>query len=169
MTTAGQMDQSRGGVLYLGNMNNIKQSVRSGLVRSVERGAGNTALWSWAGVSGVKHRSGGHSTPMSSLVTSLQDVSSVFHVVVSTLDTDHDTDLALSSHSLNTDQDHAQSPVTASQLRHYIAQVRDAPVSTPPLSRSLIQKYFLASRRVRANFPQSSLVTLLRLAENHAR
>ena len=37
------------------------------------------------------------------------------------------------------------------------------------ISRSLIQKYFMASRRMRINFPQSSLVTVLTLAENHAR
>ena len=52
--------------------------------------------------------------------------------------------------------------VTAVQLAEFISQVREQSVTIPANTRSLLKKYFLASRRLRENFPQSALETLLR-------
>ena len=52
--------------------------------------------------------------------------------------------------------------VTAAQLAEFISQVREQSVTIPANTRSLLKKYFLASRRLRENFPQSALETLLR-------
>ena len=52
--------------------------------------------------------------------------------------------------------------VTAAQLAEFLSQVREQSVTIPANTRSLLKKYFLASRRLRENFPQSALETLLR-------
>merc|ERR1712126_408929 len=106
LVTAGQLHLVQDGVLYLGNMSSIKQSVKETLVRTVETGEVRggerltSALWSWASTSCVRRKSG-TSSSLSTLISSLQDVSSIFHIIVSSVHNDKETDLVMSEFVLN--------------------------------------------------------------------
>jgi len=124
-----------------------------------------TAVWSWASTSCVRSR--GQDSRISTLVSSVQDMSSIFHLIISTQDQEQDSD-TFSSFVLGFD--HPQpTAFTADHLANFINQVKKHPVTTKAESRALLQKYFLASRRIGQDIPQSGMVILIRLSEVHAR
>ena len=126
MRCAGQLDLCRAGVLAMGNLNNIKSSARAELVRELESRGRDVSVWGWASTSGISLKRGQGGQAVSALVSSLQDVASVFQLVVNTSHHDSDTDLALASHCLNMDGGPGHvSPITPAQLGHYIHQVKD--------------------------------------------
>ena len=97
----------------------------------------------------------------------IQDISSIFHLIISNQDQEQDSD-TFSSFVLGFD--HPQpTAFTADHLANFINQVKKHPVTTKAESRALLQKYFLASRRIGQDIPQSGMVILIRLSEVHAR
>ena len=115
-----------------------------------------TAVWAWASSCSLP--------PKSSLVTSVQDIAPVFHLIVPTSSSDPDTDQHVSAMMLgqNIHSSDQTVPVTQGQIRDYIEYVKTINVTIPEQVRNVLRLYFLASRRMRSNFPLLALETLLR-------
>ena len=114
------------------------------------------AVWAWASSSSLR--------PKASLVTSVQDIAPMFHLIVPTSSRDADQHQHVSAMMLgqNLHSTEQSVPVTQSEIRDYIELVKTINVNIPENVKTLLKSYFLASRRIRDNFSQLALETLLR-------
>ena len=111
------------------------------------------AVWAWASSSSLR--------PKASLVTSVQDIAPMFHLIVPTSSRDADQHQHVSAMMLGHSTEQSV-PVTQSEIRDYIELVKTINVNIPENVKTLLKSYFLASRRIRDNFSQLALETLLR-------
>ena len=114
------------------------------------------AVWAWASSCSLRHKA--------SLVTRVQDIAPMFHLIVPTSTSDADQHQHVSAMMLgqNIHSTEQTVPVTQREIRDYIEHVKSISVTIPEHVKNLLRRYFLASRRVRVNFPQLALETLLR-------
>ena len=110
------------------------------------------AVWAWASSSSLR--------PKASLVTSVQDIAPMFHLMVpSSSDSDQHQHVSAMMLGHSTEQ---TVPVTQRQIRDYIEHVKTVSVTIPGNVKTLLRSYFLASRRMRVSFPHQALETLIR-------
>ena len=184
---AGQLHMAKEGVLYMGDLATQKQSLRDQMIRVVESGRVTspplpssqpvdqpvtTSLWAYVSMDSIKKKSG---TGKSNLFNSIRDVTDVFGLVFFTDTDDTEVDNHLLHHSLTATPILPSPLLPTNQLATFLHQVKQLTVILRPESLLLLQGYFLASRRVRQEFstgpefPQSALLTLIKLAMSHTK
>ena len=183
MVTAGELHLARDRVLLIHNITSCKQATKvcdilesesdkmkcllrqETLVRVSESGQiPNSptaqemlaAVWAWASTSSLR--------PKASLVSGVQDLAPMFHLMVPTGSGDRDEHQHVSAMMLGQKIHSSEQtvPVTQREIRDYIEHVKTIRVTIPEAVKTLLRKYFLASRRIRFNFPQLALEALLR-------
>ena len=177
---AGLLHQARDSVLYLGDVLTLKPSVRESLVKTVETRSVSspppltssqpltTALWAMASTSSVQLKRGDNSR-LVSLLGNLQDFASCMDLVIVTSDSSTSLESGEIMASFFLDPPEEPNKISPDEISAYLAHVRQLKVRTTPDCQEFLQKYFLASRRVRPNCPQSAISTLLRTAIGHAK
>ena len=176
----GLLHQARDSVLYLGDVLTLKHSVRESLVKTVETRSVTsppplsssqpltTALWAMASTSSVQLKRGDNSR-LVSLVSNLQDFASCMDLVIITSDSSTSMESGEIMAEFLLDPPEQPNKICPEEISAYLGHVRQLKVATTAECEEFLQKYFLASRRVRPNCPQSAISTLLRTAIAHAK
>ena len=177
---SGLLHQARDSVLYLGDVLTLKPAVRESLVRTVEARSVispppltssqplTTALWALASTSSVQLKRGDNSR-LVSLLGSLQDFATCMDLVVITSDPSTSLETGEIMAEFFLDPPEEPNKICPEEISAYLGHVKQLKVRTTPDCQEFLQKYFLASRRVRPNCPQSAISTLLRTAIAHAK
>ena len=176
----GLLHQARDSVLYLGDVLTLKHSLRESLVKTVETRSVTspppltssqpltTALWAMASTSSAQLKRGDNSR-LVSLLTNLQDFASCMDLVIITSDSSTSMETGEIMAEFFLDPPEGPNKICPEEISAYLGHVKQLRVRTTVECQEFLQKYFLASRRVRPNCPQSAISTLLRTAIAHAK
>ena len=176
----GLLHHARDSVLYLGDVLTLTKSVRESLVKTVETHSVTsppplsssqpltTALWAMASTSSVQMKRGDNSR-LVSLLTSVQDFASCMDLVIITSDSSTAVETGEIMASYFLDPPDEPNKICPEEISAYLRYVKELKVVTTAECKEFLQKYFLASRRVRPNCPQSAITTLLKTAIAHAK
>ena len=174
----GQLHRARDSVLYLGDVTAIRQSARETLVKAVETRTVTspppmassqpltTALWALASTSSVKPKRD-HDSRLISVLSNILDFSSSMDLILVSSDMSEDCGEILASFYLELTEE--SNKISMEEITAYLDYVKQVTVNTPEDCKEYLRRYFLASRRVRPNCPQSAMMTLLKIATSHAR
>ena len=177
---SGLLHHARDSVLYLGDVLTLKQPVRESLVKTVETRSVTSpppltssqpltsALWAMASTSSVQLKRGDNSR-LVSLLTNLQDFASCMDLVIITSDSSTSVESGEILADFFLDPPEEPNKICPEEISAYLGHVKQLKVTTTAECKEFLQKYFLASRRVRPDCPQSAISTLLRTAIAHAK